>query len=236
LDGDAMQALLFCESREESAVLTVILQQVGFSVRSVSKLDEAIDNWPDQPLDLMLASLSGEIKKSLAAVKQLRPYTVVPIVVIEEGLNNEVFVELLEAGVDLVVSRPYDARVLMAQIRSLLRRTAGVPFFSLPTLEQAGVVLDPANHKVIVENGEEKRLTRLEFRLLYTLMTHSGQIIPTENLVEHVWGYSGEGNRELVRGLVQRLRSKIEPNPHSPHYVLTEANIGYYFNRNPREG
>jgi DNA-binding response OmpR family regulator len=62
-------------------------------------------------------------------------------------------------------------------------------------------------------------------------MTHPGQIIPTENIVEHVWGYSGEGNRELVRGLVQRLRSKVEPEPHHPRYILTELGIGYYFNR-----
>jgi DNA-binding response OmpR family regulator len=72
-------------------------------------------------------------------------------------------------------------------------------------------------------------LTHLEFRLLYTLMTHAGQVIPTERIVENVWGYDGEGNRELVRGLVQRLRSKVEPDPRQPVYILTEAGIGYYF-------
>jgi len=49
--------------------------------------------------------------------------------------------------------------------------------------------------------------------------------------VEHVWGYSGEGNRELVRGLVQRLRSKVEPEPRNPLYILTEPGVGYFFNK-----
>ena len=80
-------------------------------------------------------------------------------------------------------------------------------------------------------DNQEKRLTQLEFRLLYTLMTNVGQIIPTDQIVEHVWGYSGEGNRELVRGLVQRLRSKVEPVPRKPEYILTEPGIGYYFSR-----
>jgi len=62
-------------------------------------------------------------------------------------------------------------------------------------------------------------------------MTNAGRIVPTEQIVEHVWGYTGEGNRELVRGLVQRLRSKVEPIPREPRYILTEPGIGYYFDQ-----
>ena len=62
-------------------------------------------------------------------------------------------------------------------------------------------------------------------------MTHVGQIIPTEQIVENVWGYAGEGNRELVRGLVQRLRSKVETDPRQPQYIITEVGIGYSFKR-----
>jgi DNA-binding response OmpR family regulator len=98
-------------------------------------------------------------------------------------------------------------------------------------LTQKDVILDPSNRTVQVGEREPKRLTQLEFRLLYTLMTHVGQIIPTEQIIEHVWGYSGEGNRELVRGLVQRVRSKVEPEPRQPQYILTEVGIGYFFNR-----
>ena len=61
----------------------------------------------------------------------------------------------------------------------------------------------------------------------HTLMIHREQVVPTETLVEHVWGYDGEGDRELVRGLVSRLRAKIEPNPRYPHYVITVPGVGY---------
>ena len=129
------------------------------------------------------------------------------------------------------MARPFSYRLLLAQIRSIMRRTAGLPFFSLPVLTQLGVKLDPSSRTVQVEELKPSRLTQLEFRLLYTLMTNIGQIIPTDNIVEFVWGYSGEGNRELVRGLVKRLRSKVEPDPHNPKYIKTEPGIGYYFNR-----
>jgi DNA-binding response OmpR family regulator len=96
-------------------------------------------------------------------------------------------------------------------------------------MSRGTMVLDPSSRTVRVEEGDSKKLTQLEFRLLYTLMTHPGQIIPTENIVEHVWGYNGEGNRDLVRGLVQRLRSKIELDKRNPQYILTAKGIGYYF-------
>ena len=70
-------------------------------------------------------------------------------------------------------------------------------------------------------------MTHLEFRLLYTLMMHRGQTLPTAALVERVWGYEGEGSPELVRGLISRLRAKIEHNPKSPRLVLTVPGVGY---------
>ena len=135
----------------------------------------------------------------------------------------------LEAGADLLITRPYSMRFLVAQIRALMRRSAGMPFFSLPILSQSGVMVDPSTRTVQVHDGEIVRLTQLEFRLLFTLMTHAGRVIPTETLVEYVWGFSGEGNRGLVRGLVQRLRSKIETDPSLPVFIRTEPGIGYSF-------
>ncbi|UCD41074.1 MAG: response regulator transcription factor [Chloroflexota bacterium] len=226
-----MQALLFSPHIEEASVLSLLLQRAGFYVRTVHNLEQAIDAWPEKPADFVLITLPEDISKAIKYIEDFRLYTVIPICIISDPVNEGIQVELLEAGADLVIQRPYGIRFLHAQIKSLLRRSAGIPFFSLPTLSQQDVVLDPSMRTVKVGNHPEKHLTQLEFRLLYTLMTNVGQILPTEQIVEHVWGYSGEGNRDLVRGLVQRLRSKVEPEPRNPRYILTESGIGYYFNR-----
>jgi DNA-binding response OmpR family regulator len=60
-------------------------------------------------------------------------------------------------------------------------------------------------------------------------MTNRGQVIPTDVIVERVWGYAGEGERDLVRGLVSRLRRKMEPNPDQPRYIETVQGVGYRF-------
>jgi DNA-binding response OmpR family regulator len=223
-----MQALLFVSHQEESAVLSLVLQQAGFSVRTTNKLKPSVENWPENPVDLLCISLEDDHKDSTIAIKQIRGHTVVPIIVITDPQTESQEITLLEAGVDLIISRPYGVRLLLARIRALLRRTAGMPFHSLPSMTHGDLVLDPSNRTARVGEGDIQRLTQLEFRLLYTLMTYAGQIIPTENIVEQVWGYTGEGNRELVRGLVQRLRSKIEPDKRNPLYILTEKGIGYY--------
>jgi DNA-binding response OmpR family regulator len=226
-----MQAMLFTPHADEAAVLTVILQQIGFSVRAVRNLDQAIEAWPEHPADFILISFTEDKKLAIRQIENMRMFAAVPICVITDPLSEDQHVSILESGADLVMFRPYGVRYLLAQIKALIRRSAGIPFFSLPSLSHRDLTLDPSRHTVIVADNQPKRLTQLEFRLLYTLMTHAGQIIPTDQIIEHVWGYSGEGNRELVRGLVQRLRAKIEPTPRQPHYILTEPGIGYYFNR-----
>jgi DNA-binding response OmpR family regulator len=60
-------------------------------------------------------------------------------------------------------------------------------------------------------------------------MMHRGQVLPTESIVERVWGYSGQGDRELVRGLISRLRAKLETDPRNPYYILTVPGVGYSF-------
>ena len=230
-----MKALLFCQNAEESAILTLLLQQSGFSVRAMRDLERAIEEFPENPFDFMLVTFSEEPAKSIKQAKQLRAASTVPILAICDNANEDYIVSLLEAGVDWVIPRPYSMRILLAQVRNMMRRSTNIPYFGLPTLTQAGITLDPAKRTVQVGEQPVTHLTQLEFRLLYTLMTHTGQIIPAENLVESVWGYSGTGSRDLVRGLVQRLRSKVEIDPHSPRYIITEAGIGYFFNRYKEE-
>ena len=224
-----MQALLVTPYPDEGSLLAVMLQQIGYNVRTIKEWTRLIEAWQDRQPDLLMVASSLEVQVYIKQINQLRLQTVIPIVLITDWIPENQQVDLIDAGADLVVVRPFGLRLLKAQIKSLLRRSEGLPYHSLPSLSQAGVILDPTARTVKVGDALPVRLTQLEFRLLYTLITQPGRIISAENLVEYVWGYSGDGNRELVRGLVQRLRSKVEPDPRNPKYILTEAGIGYFF-------
>jgi DNA-binding response OmpR family regulator len=222
-----MYALLIAEDRDEAAVLSLVLQRAGLAVTSSSNLERAMQTWAERPADIIMVALHHD--EPLAQAQRVRAETAAALVLIAGPIEEHERCALLENGVDLLIVRPFSARLLIAQVRALLRRTGGVPIFSLPTLSLGGLTLDPATRTVQVEGQPPRRLTHLEFRLLYTLMIHRGQVIPTDNIVERVWGYSGEGDRDLVRGLISRLRGKVEVDPRNPQYILTAPGIGYNF-------
>jgi DNA-binding response OmpR family regulator len=226
-----MQALLYSPYSDEQSILHTVLSQAGFSVRMAMDLHQPIKNWPEVPADLFLVCIPENEMDPCQIVRNFRAQSLASLVIIIENEIEEIIIQLYEHGADHVLARPYSSRLLLAKIKALIRKSGGVPFFGLPILSAGGLELDPAMRTVIKPGGEYIHLTQLEFRMIYTLMTHAGQIIPTNNIVEHVWGYSGEGNRDLVRGLVKRLRAKIEKDTGNPEFIITEPGIGYYFAR-----
>jgi len=221
-----MYAMLLAQNVDERAVLSLVLQRAGLAVTSSADLNRAMKSWLERPADLIVLAIGGD---PLTHVRRTRTETPVPIVVIVHPVDEDMHHSLLEAGADLVICRPFSARLLIAQVQALMRRAGTVPLFSLPTLSQAGLTLDAANRTVEVAGWRSRRLTHLEFRLIYTLMTHRGQVLPPEVIVERVWGYSGRGDKELVRGLVSRLRAKVEPEPKKPRFIHTVPGVGYAF-------
>lgn len=224
-----MQAFLITPGDDEAAVLQLLLQKGGFVVHTAKSMADLTSAWPEDPLDLIVISLNEVNDKLPGEIKVLRQHFVIPFLLIADSVSENQLVRLLDTGIDLVVTRPYGIKGLQAQIRSLIRRTRGTSLFHQPNLTRGNVTLNPSDRTVTVGTREPVRLTHLEFRLLHTLLTNPGQVIPSDNLVEYVWGYSGEGNRNLVRGLVQRLRNKVEPDPHSPKYIFNAPGIGYSF-------
>lgn len=222
-----MYALLIADDPDETAVLSLVLQRAGLASTATSDLTRAMQNWSARPADLVAAALAEP--DPLLQVQRIRTESEVPLVLVVDPIDERRHYALLDSGADLVVTRPYSTRLLIAQVKALLRRAGGVPMFSLPSLSIAGLTLDPATRTVETPDREPSRLTHLEFRLLYTLMIHRGQILPVDAIVERVWGYSDQGDRELVRGLVSRLRAKIETDPRNPRYILTMPGMGYRF-------
>jgi DNA-binding response OmpR family regulator len=225
---NAMYALLIADAPDDIAIFSMVLQRAGLAVTTAKNFEKALQNWLERPADIILLALTEPSPRD--QVRHIRVEAKVPLILSLPSQDERLHCDLLNLGADLVLTPPFSAKLLIAQVGVLVRRAGSMAAFALPTLSIANLTLDPANRTVEVVDKPIQRLTHLEFRLLYTLMTNRGQVIPTETIVERVWGYTGQGDRDLVRGLISRLRNKIEADPHQPHYILTMPGIGYSFN------
>lgn len=223
-----MQAVVIAPDADERDILTFVLRHAGMAVAASGEQKRLLSKWADHPADVILVALD-ENAKLVDTAKEVRAVTQAPLLILTDTVPERDIIQALHSGADVVMVRPVSPQIVAAQITSMLRRGNAVPAFVLPALNLGIIELDPSTRTVSVEGQEPKRLTQLEFRLLYVLMTNRGQVLPTDIIVEKVWGYSGEGNRDLVRGLISRLRHKIEPNPEAPVFLETLSGVGYRF-------
>jgi len=223
-----MQAILVTADADERDILTFVLRHAGLAVSASIDLEQVTATWLERPADLIV--VAGETGRGLTKdIAALRGATEVPLILLLDDISESTHVSLVRTGVDFVLRRPVSPLLLAAYAQSLLRRAGAAAAFAVPTLDLEEIALDPTTRSVRLADAVPRRLTQLEFRLLYLLMTHRGQVLPTDLIVERVWGYSGEGDRDLVRGLISRLRKKIEADADHPIYIQTVPGIGYLF-------
>ncbi len=223
-----MYALLIAEDPDDVAFFSLILQRAGLAVTTSRELEKAMSGWAERPADLALLALPAPSPQE--QVRRVRAETLAPLILSLNSNEEGLHCELLRLGADLVVAPSFNPKLLITQIVALMRRAGSAQTFTLPSLSAGTITVDPATRTVESAGKPSQRLTHLEFRLLYTLMINRGQVLPTETIVERVWGYTGQGDRDLVRGLVSRLRIKLEADPHEPKYILTVPGVGYTFN------
>lgn len=224
-----MHVIIIGSDIDEKELLSFALRRAGWSVAAAGELERVLANWSDHPADLLLELLPAGEHELVESVKSVRKVAQCGLLLVTDGASESAKVQALTEGADLVLERPVSTGMLIAQASALGRRTQSVPNFVLPSLELETITLDPSLRTVSVQGSEPQRLTRLEFQLLYVLMTNRGHVVPAEVLVERVWGYSGEGDRELVRGLVSRVRHKLQPNGSEQEFIETIPGVGYRF-------
>ena len=202
-------------------MLGIVLTGAGIDVDLVSRGDEVLDVFRNNPPDLVLLDVMLPGLDGIEVCKLIRAESMVPIVMLSAKGDTHDVVRGLEAGADDYMVKPFKHQELVARINTRLRRTTKVG-----TLKIGEILIDQMEH-TIARGGKQIPLTRLEFDLLVALAKEPGRVFTREALLSEVWGYQHAADTRLVNVHVQRLRSKIETDAENPEHVLTVRGVGY---------
>ena len=223
------KVLVVSDDYDSARIWSFILKEKNIDAVILSSPKEVLHVWSELIPDLVVIDMLSSEFDGISLVSQLREQAIVPILLLTPRNNETHTLEAYQAGVDECVVKPISPALFLVKVKALLRRTWSMPAESLATLQVGGLRLDPTRREVITENEEIIKLTNLEFRLLHILMTHPGWVLTTEDIIQKVWGYYGNGDSNLLKNVVYRLRRKIDPDPANPRYIHTEVGLGYKF-------
>ncbi|MGB7093120.1 MAG: response regulator transcription factor [Anaerolineales bacterium] len=227
--GMQARVLVISDDHDSARIWCHILNEKNIDATILGSPEEALQVWSEMIPDLIVIDIYSRGFDGVGLVGQLREQGVMPIILLT-AINNETHIlEAYQAGVDECVVKPISPTLFQAKVKAWLRRTWSMPAESLDMLQVGGLRLDPTHRQVTTEDERVVKLTNLEFRLLHLLMTHPGWVLTSEDIVQKVWGYHGNGDSSLLKNVVYRLRRKIDPDPGNPRYIHTETGLGYKF-------
>jgi two-component system response regulator RegX3 len=222
--------VLVVEDEESfSDALSYMLRKEGFEVSVAPTGTSALTQFDRTGADIVLLDLMLPEMSGTEVCRQLRQRSGVPIIMVTARDSEIDKVVGLEIGADDYVTKPYSPRELVARIRAVLRRQgAEAAEVTTPTLAAGPVRMDVERHVVTVE-GASVQLPLKEFELLELLLRNAGRVLTRGQLIDRVWGADYVGDTKTLDVHVKRLRSKVEPEPSAPRFIVTVRGLGYKF-------
>jgi DNA-binding response OmpR family regulator len=177
-------------------------------------------------LDVMMPGTNG-----FEVCQRIRQVSNAPIIMLTALNHEQEMLRGLESGADDFLSKPFNADVLLARAKTVLRRSEnGSAQNSNFQFNNGHLSIDIEKRHVLVDERRVK-LTPIEFRLLVYLARNSGKVLTFNHILSNVWGDEYKGSVDYVHVYVSHLRNKIEENAKQPRYVLTVHGVGYMFER-----
>lgn len=207
--------------------LKLSLTDHGYSFREACNGKEGLEKAASERPDVIILDLGLPDMDGLEVTRQLREWSSVPIIVLSARLNEKDKVQALDMGADDYLTKPFGVAELLARLRVALRRASRLSSSKEESEFSFGNVHVDLGKREVKIDGELINLTRIEYKLLVTLIRYAGKVVTHNQLLKEVWGqgYSEESN--YLRVYMAHLRRKLEKDPAHPQHLITEPGVGY---------
>jgi two-component system, OmpR family, KDP operon response regulator KdpE len=231
--SDAGRILIVEDEPALLRALQINLRARGYEVTTSSAGQEALVEAARRPPDAVLLDLGLPDLDGTEVIRQLRSWSVVPVIVLSGRAGSGDKIGALDAGADDYVTKPFSMEELLARLRAALRRDGRPPADAEYAI---GRCLIDLTARTVVRRPETEdgaavsvHLTRTEWRMLEVLLRSAGQLVPSTRLLTELWGPGAEDSAHYLRFHMARLRRKLEDDPPRPRHLLTEPGMGYRY-------
>ena len=221
--------ILIVEDEEHIAnSLAGVLSDEGYNVFTAGTLKEGLVEAATRSPDLVVLDLALPDGDGLVILKEIRAYSMLPVIVLSARINEEQKVQALDMGADDYLTKPFGISELLVRVRVQLRRKQDAADRENESIIKLGKDVEvDTERKVVTKGGELVHLTKLELRLLLVMLSEPEKVLTQRYIVQKVWGSEYIEHPHYLRIYMGRLRNKIEDDPSNPSILLTESGVGY---------
>ncbi|MGY3266471.1 response regulator [Lysobacter sp. HA35] len=226
-DTPPARVLVIDDEPQIRRFLDISLRTQGYVVMAAATADEGLAQLATEGADLVILDLGLPDRDGIDALRELRQWSSVPVMVLTARSDEDEKVAALDAGANDYVTKPFGIRELMARLRALRRTQATVD--GEPAVYDDGELrVDPLRREVTMQ-GRALALTRKEYVLLSLLVRHAGRVVTQPQLLREVWGPTHQDDTHYLRILVGKLRQKLGDDATHPRWIATEPGVGLRF-------
>lgn len=205
-------------------MLRIALRSEGYAVTEADNAEQGLAAIARQQPDLIVLDLGLPDRDGHQVLEELRSWSAIPVIVLSVRNQDREKVRALDGGAQDYVSKPFSIEELLARIRANLRDR--VVAGAAPLLDDGHLCIDLARRRVSV-GGRPVDLTPKEYAVLSRLALAPNCVITQTQLLQEIWGASHQHDTHYLRIVVSHLRQKLGDDPAAPHYLRTEAGVGY---------
>lgn len=222
--------ILVCDDDKEIVeAIEIYLMQEGYDVEKAYDGIQAVEIMKNKKIDLMIIDVMMPKLDGIRATLQIRKESRVPIIILSAKTEDADKILGLNVGADDYVTKPFNPLELVARVKSQLRRytTLSSNDAAGDKVYEAGYLLVNDDLKKVTVDGEEVKLTPIEYNILLLLLKNKGKVYSINEIYESIWNEEAIGADNTVAVHIRHIREKIEINPKEPRYLKVVWGVGY---------
>ncbi len=232
-----MYNVLVCDDDKDIVeAISIYLETAGYGVVKAYDGFEALDKLKNKDIHLVIIDIMMPNMDGIMATRKIREISQVPVIFLSAKSEDADKILGLDIGADDYVTKPFNPLELVARVKSQIRRYTELGAITVMASDDDKIIVNGGlvindSAKTVTVDGDEVKLTPIEYNILLYLTENSGRVFNTSQIYEAVWDEDAVGSDNIIAVHIRHIREKIEINPKEPRYLKVVWGQGYKVER-----